>query len=386
MHIILIGIFLVANAHAQVDPQKFLYTFELDRQAGERYQPEDSVESEQREYQRLIDLFSRHFEQKYSTSSLRSEHADQGDRRYALRAVHAKGHGCLIGTLSIADHGVPEFRHGIFGEAKPHSIVGRFSNGDGPPGSDRNRTISIGLAFKVLNVAASKLLAEQREPSVDFLMTNHPGFVARNVHDFAAVIEGRENGLWDKINAVWASGRGLYRRLWVAKEDPLVTSYWGNLPFKLGDRVVKYLLRPEACPGEGAPVKVKKKGSEFLSEALAEHIGSQNACFGFYLQRKGNDIESPVEDAMVAWPEGPEFLVRTGTLIFPIQRPNERLTEIGSSYATGIDGKEICQHLAFSPWNTTADFKPLGSLNRARRVIYELSVAFRKDINRSVLK
>ena len=33
--------------------------------------------------------------------------------------------------------------------------------------------------------------------------------------------------------------------------------------------------------------------------------------------------------------------------------------------------------MVFSPWNTTADLRPLGSLNRARRVVYQLSAAAR---------
>lgn len=377
---------------AQVDPQKFLYTFELDRTAGERFQPEDTLESEQREYQRLIDLFTQHFKKNYSTPTSRAGHSDQGEQGYALRAVHAKGHGCLIGTFSIEDHQATEYRHSIFATPDSHQIVARFSNGDGPPVKDGDRTISIGLAFKVLDVHGAKLLKEQTEASIDFLMTNHPGFVAKNIADFAEVIEGRESGLLEKLGALWVSGRGLFKRLLVAKEDPLVTSYWGNLPFKLGDQVVKYLIRPEPCidegnqlkVGEGDPVKVNVgKDPHFLSAALDEHMRRQNACFGFYLQKKGTDFESPVEDATVAWPERKGFLVRVGEVKFPIQSPNELLSKMNLPGAAGLNGKQICQHLAFSPWNTTADFKPLSSLNRARRVIYELSVALRREINQS---
>jgi len=385
-HVLLLVFYLAAGAaaHAEVNPQNFLYSFEIDREAGERYQPEDTADSERREYKRLIELFARHFVTKYSTPSLRSGHQDQGDKGYALRAVHAKGHGCLVGSFEVDEIQDAGYRHSIFKSSRTYPIIARFSNGDGPPVRDGNRTISIGLAFKVLDVKVPKLLPQQSEESVDFLLTNHPEFIARNISDFAEVIEGRENGLLDKLGAIWASGRGLYRRLWIAKEDPLVTPYWGNLPFKLGDRVVKYLVRPEACPGQQGPVKIiTKSGPDFLSAALTEHMSGQSACFGFYLQKKGTDLESPVEDATVAWPEGEDFLERVGTVFFPIQPPNELLPEMGLPNASGLDGKQICQHLSFSPWNTTGDFKPLSSLNRARRVIYELSVALRREINRS---
>src|ERR1700677_3757141 len=56
---------------ATVDPQQFLYSFDIDRAAGERFIPEDNLASEQQEYQKLIVLFSDHFKNKYGDASLR---------------------------------------------------------------------------------------------------------------------------------------------------------------------------------------------------------------------------------------------------------------------------------------------------------------------------
>jgi hypothetical protein len=373
---------------AAVDPQRFLYAFEIDREAGERYLPEDNIASEQREYQRLIDLFSAHFKNKYGDASARESHKDQGETGYALRGVHAKGHGCLAGTFSVDPHGHAEFQYGIFKEPKTYNIVVRYSNGDGPPQSDVNNTVSIGMAFKLLDVKEEKLLgAQQTEDSVDFLMTNHSNFIVRDIREFAEVIEGREGGLLDKIGAVKVAAKGLYQRLKVEKKDPLATSYWSNLPFKMGEGVVKYLLRPESCPGESDTGEVlitrpMHWTPNFLADTLAKHIRHHSACFGFYLQKRGSDKESPVEDASVSWPEK-GLVTRVGTLQIPSQEPNENLALISSLAVEGLSGKQICQNLSFSPWNTTTDFKPLSSLNRARRVIYELSAAMRRDINHS---
>jgi len=372
---------------AQVNPQQFLYNFELDREAGERYRPEDNAASEQKEHQRLIDLFSAHFKNNYNSAEGRAVHQDQNESGHALRGVHAKGHACLSGTFTIENFNVPEYQHSIFRVPKTYQIILRYSNGDGPPHKDSDRKISIGMAFKVLNVKEEKLLGRlQTEDTADFLMTNHPNFIVKDIRDFAEVIEAREGGFLDTLGAVKVAGKGLLQRLRVPKGDPLVTSYWGNLPFKIGNDVVKYLLRPEACAGQTETGEVKvtramRKNPDFLSEVLKTHISRHSACFGFYLQRKGNDKESPIEDATVIWPEE-GFLTRVGVVEIPTQEPNEELVKLQEFTELSQSGKQICQHLAFSPWNTTKDFKPLSSLNRARRVIYELSTAMRREINR----
>lgn len=373
---------------SSVDTRKFLYEFELDREAGETYRPEDNLKSEQREYQRLIDLFSTHFHKKYGSAQSRQSQKDQNESGYALRGVHAKGHGCLAGEFMVLRHAKPELAFGVFRQPKKHKIVLRFSNGDGPPERDSNNTISIGMAFKLFGVEEEKLLgALQKEESADFLMTNHPNFIVADIREFAEVIEGRENGLLDKAGAIRVAGRGLYQRTKVAKNDPLATAYWGNLPFKLGSTVVKYLARPETCPGEKesgevAVTKADRSNPDFLSAALTQHIRAHSACFGFYLQKQAADkTKSPVEDATVSWPEE-GTVTRVALLKIPAQEPNALLSTLPLVGGRG-KGKEICQHLSFSPWNTTADFKPLSSLNRARRVIYELSTEMRRDINRA---
>jgi hypothetical protein len=77
----------------------------------------------------------------------------------------------------------------------------------------------------------------------------------------------------------------------------------------------------------------------------------------------------PIEDYSVAWDETRAKPVRVARLHVPRQRLDDMLDQ---EY----------EHLVFSPWNTTKDFRPLGSLNRARRVVYPLSVARRHELNR----
>jgi hypothetical protein len=80
---------------------------------------------------------------------------------------------------------------------------------------------------------------------------------------------------------------------------------------------------------------------------------------------EGKDM--PIEDYSIAWGETRSVPVRVGRLLIPAQ-------SIGESFSPQED-------LSFSPWNMTYDLRPLGSLNRARKVICEFSAGARREQN-----
>jgi hypothetical protein len=375
---------LQSKGNSSSTQSKFLYDFDIDAAIGEEYRPKNDRALEKAEMQKLIDLFSNHFGIKYGSASARSKQSDQGVSGKALRGVHAKGHGCLIGTFEVLDHQVDDYKFGVFSKPKTYETVLRVSNGDGPPQSDLDRTISIGMAFKLRGVDEPKLLGDlQKETSVDFLMTNHPNFIVPDVTGFVQVIEGREQTL-QKPGAVINAGKGLLQRKLVSKGDPLATPYWSNLPFKIGENssknAVKYLMRPASCANGVPPYEVdlsffKGLDPDFLTKALEKHITANDACYNFYLQKQRDKTQSPIEDATVSWPEEASDLTLVGFLRVEKQLPNVKLARPNQA------GKDVCQDLSFSPWNTTTDFQPLSSLNRARRVIYELSAETRRKLN-----
>ncbi|HJU54418.1 MAG TPA: hypothetical protein VJ715_07605, partial [Pyrinomonadaceae bacterium] len=99
------------------------------------------------------------------------------------------------------------------------------------------------------------------------------------------------------------------------------------------------------------------------------------ADYEFFLQKRlldGNETEEmPIEDYSVAWDEEKSVPVRVGRLRIPRQELDDALDQEG-------------EHMIFTPWNTTKDLRPLGSLNRARRVVYSLSAQRRHELNKSV--
>jgi hypothetical protein len=297
-----------------------------------------------------VRLFEAHFQRHYLSKGLRPR-----------RAIHAKSHGYLSAVFEVIDHCQPDFRHSIFKEPATYKAVVRISNGDGPPGPDTDRIASVGFAIKVVGVMAKKYLAAQTENSQDFLFLNQPAYIAADVRDYKSLMEAIDGGPFYQLLALMRNFWGILYRLKASpKDDPLNTNFWGVAPFKLGDVAVKYLIRPSVPEGK----QVHRLTNDYLTELVKSHIEDRDANFDFFLQKRlldGGEAEMPIEDYSVAWNETRSAPVRAGRLLIPAQRVGESLDQ------------QAVENLSFSPWNTTYDLRPLGSLNRARRVIYEFS-------------
>jgi hypothetical protein len=309
--------------------------------------------------QDYLRLFERHFQRHYFSQGLRPR-----------RAIHAKSHGYLEAIFEVIDHGQPDLLHSIFRKAATFQAVVRISNGDGPVGPDTNRIASVGFAIKVLGVLDPKYLAAQCENSQDFLFLNQPAYIAADVRDYKSLMRAVDGGPLYKFISLVRNFRGILYRLKASpKDDPLNTDFWGVAPFKLGDVAVKYLIRPSA-PEKKTKLRLS---DDYLTELVKSHIENRDANFDFFLQSRlldgREDKDMPIEDYSVAWSETRSVPVRVGRLKIPMQRVGHRLDQ------------QAGEDLIFSPWNTTHDLRPLGSLNRARKIIYEFSSGKRNGLS-----
>ena len=309
---------------------------------------------------RYVEILLVHFSQHYEAKGI-----------LARRAIHAKSHGLLRATLEVLDHGDGDLRHGIFGTPTTYDAIVRISNGDGPAGPDTDKIASIGFAFKVRGVNDEKFFAEQTEDSQDFLFLNQPAYIAKDVRGYESLMRAIDGGILRKGIGLLRNLRGiLYRRTASPKDSPLNTFYWGVAPFRLGNIAVKYLVRPT----DPQP-KIPNSNPDGLKQLVRQHIEHRNADYDFFLQKRvidGTELQSmPIEDYSVAWDENKSVPVHVGCLRIPQQQLDDQLDQEG-------------EHMVFSPWNTTRDFRPLGSLNRARRVVYSLSARRRHELNGTV--
>jgi hypothetical protein len=82
-----------------------------------------------------------------------------------------------------------------------------------------------------------------------------------------------------------------------------------------------------------------------------------------------DDVSTPIEDAGVEWTESISPFIKVATIKIPKQR---FVTE---------ERNDLAESLAFSPYNTITDHKPLGGINRARAIVYKNLSEFRLDLN-----
>jgi hypothetical protein len=105
-----------------------------------------------------------------------------------------------------------------------------------------------------------------------------------------------------------------------------------------------------------------------LRKDLADRLRAGDLSFDLLFQPFVDESKTPVEDASREWKEHDSPCVPVARLVIPRQ-------DIDS--AEGRAAEERVDRLAFSPWHTTDDFRPLGHINRARKAVYLASAAHR---------
>lgn len=317
------------------------------------------IDGEKEILKRFVEIFTAHFDKHYV-----------GQSNIAKRAIHAKSHGLLKAEFEIFDHGDTDLQHSIFKNPNTYQSIVRISNGDGPPGDDTKKLPSIGFAFKVLGVESEKFLEEQTENSIDFLLLNQPVYISKDIRDYESLMRAIDGNFGVKLIAGFKNLPGVWNRKKASpKDNPLNTFYWSDAPFRLGDVAVKYLIRPRDIKR-----KVANKDPDGLKKLVRERIESEDVVYDFYLQKRildgKEDTEMPIEDYTVEWSEEKSVPVHVGVLTIPRQNLDD-----------SFDGEG--ENMVFSPWNTTKDFRPLGSLNRARLVVYSFSSQKRLNLNQA---
>ena len=83
------------------------------------------------------------------------------------------------------------------------------------------------------------------------------------------------------------------------------------------------------------------------------------------------DIDSmPIEDASKPWPEGKSPYVAVARISIARQTAWNNVREA-----------LMDETLSFSPWHALAAHRPLGAINRARKMVYATAVRFRAQHN-----
>jgi hypothetical protein len=141
-------------------------------------------------------------------------------------------------------------------------------------------------------------------------------------------------------------------------------TYWSTTPYLFGPhRAVKYIVAPGSPQRSPMP---QARTDQYLLDAMRTRLGAGEAVFDFMIQFQTDVRRMPIEDASVEWK-------RQDSPYMPVARiriPRQTIADPAGA---------ACEQVAFNPWYCLAEHRPLGSMNRARRDIYNAMAAFRAE-------
>lgn len=305
----------------------------------------------------------------------------------AVRAVHAKAHGLFEGTFTIHDKLPPELAQGLFAAPGEYPAAMRISTNPGDI-LDDNVVLPRGLALKVERVSGERLPGAEGDGQ-DFLMVNVPVFAVPTPDKFAgklkllAATTDRAEGAKVALSTVLgfinsALGKvGLESKALAGmggspQVHPLGETYFSTVPFRYGEHVAKFRLRPLSPSLTAFTDKIIDTSGrpDGLRETIREDAARLTGEWAFEVQLARDSEKQPIEDASVEWTEEDAPFVQVAILRV---EPQDSWSE--------DKVRRIDETLHFSPWNALAAHQPLGGINRARRRAYKHSSDFRVRVN-----
>ena len=304
--------------------------------------------------------------------SMRAQKINGGIYR---RDAHAKATGCVRATFSVNGDIPKQFQHSVFSEpGKEYKAWIRFSNGDMIVQKD-SKADARGMAVKVMGVDGDKIAPELSGANTqDFIMTNTPAFFNRNIYDYTDdmfYLSKLERTKWFiSLFPPRFHPKEFYRAIQTVSkkiETPLAPQYFSMLPYRLGDTELKFSTRP--CPGMTFEKPENKDDKDYLTEVMSRQLEKGGACFEFMVQEKLAGEDMPIDDATVIWSEKRSPFVPIAQINIPPQT------------FTSEPQQQFCEDLSMNPWHGVGEWEPIGSLNRARRIVYNAVSKYRHHKN-----
>ena len=279
------------------------------------------------------------------------------------RAFHAKILAGVTNAEFRISSAIPhELQIGLFQPNKIYQAAVRLSNASGVVQAD---------TVKDLRGAAIRVTTDEGIIH-DFLMTNADPNHARDAQQFMkiAVADAKASsrvsllfrllvglGPFEALRVVRTVRRQMARKVTSLASE----TYWSRAPIKFGPFAIKYSLHPQS----GIKATSGASGDNYLREDFIARLMEEPITFDFKIQRFVDEARTPIEDGTVKWASEPELIAQ---LVIPKQ---DLRTADGSAM------HEEVEDMAFNPWHTSDEFRPLGSLNRGRKVVYESSAGNR---------
>jgi len=296
------------------------------------------------------------------------------------RGQHLKTTSCLTAEFRISDVVPADLRHGVFREiGRTYSAIVRLSNSQDTAEKDGVGTAR-GLAVKLLDVAGARAVVGDTDTTPDFLMIDHPVFPFPDPKEYFETISRKDLRFIGNFAALVHMALSDPKELEILKAirgkhvaSPLEIRYWSGAPFWLGPatgqggHAVKYSVIPRQTSATPPPEHPEDLPANYLAEAVKNHLSAGEAVFDFAVQLQTDPVAMPVEDVSVEWDENRSKPVTVAMIRIP-----EQTVDADSESAAQ------CERMSFNPWHGLPEHRPIGGMNRLRRVVYAASVAKRE--------
>ncbi|OYU45363.1 MAG: catalase [Burkholderiales bacterium PBB4] len=299
--------------------------------------------------------FARYGEQFVALQARKSKKYGNG------RALHRKQITAAKGVLKVMPD-VPEFaRQGLFQNPGEFETWVRLSNGGMDRAADAAPDIR-GFALRVLGVKGDSALGNGPAVSQDFTLINQSKFAFPKSDEFvefvAAAAQGKGALLKHLVRRYGLFG-GPLRLVQMVKNfsKPFggfaTDALFSAVPMACGPYAARVRLVPAASNGTAAP---GAKGD--WSADFSGRLRQQALDWELQLQPFVSEDLTPIEDASVDWPSPYTTVAR---LHLPLQ---------DTTSSQGVAFGKTVENAVFDPWQALAAHRPLGDVQRARKVVY----------------
>ena len=293
-----------------------------------------------------------------------SEAAGAIQRAFHSKAIRGRRQLKFVGDLP------GDLSAGFAQPGKSYPAIVRFSNASGSQPDYKADLRGVALRIKVSD-------GEQH----DLLATNFPVSHARNARQFVAFAKATAGGTLTRLVGIvglaFKFGPSetirMLRNIAAGRRRKVsslaLETFWSRGAIRWGDTLaVRYLLRP--APGAASAPQPSETDPDFLSNEFARRLDAGNNPFRALhpaLCRCDIDADRGHGDRMDRDAHRRRIKVADA----------RRSAKPASGIAEAFTNARVIDELAFNPWNTTEEFRPLGNLNRARKVAYDASAAHR---------
>ncbi|KAG6368061.1 hypothetical protein INS49_002261 [Diaporthe citri] len=275
--------------------------------------------------------------------------------KHAYRATHVKTQGIVKGTLTVLPNLPAHLQQGLFKTpGRSYDVAARYSSepvflqADQEPGPR-------GLGLRIFGIEGERLpSADQEALTQDLFFNNAPMIELTDIETCLEIMQLRENAPFMLPNT-----------------NMISHSFYTQSAFRFGQWYGHIGLFPVNDEMTSKKEKVKSGDSrERLREWLAEYFREHGAKYELKTQLGTDPSHHPTEDGSVVWDEATAPYQTIATVEFP---PQDALSDERRTFWE--------DKMKLNPWNALAEHQLLGSINRLREIVYEMSRKKREQTN-----